>query len=90
MASHSVSWVPGAHMRFGNLDFIVTTGGELVQAPVAVQPLHSAGLDTITKTLEELQLHAPEAHAPRSDQLLGFDYGRLERQLGAFLGPRPS
>ena len=24
---------------------------------------------------------------PRSDQLLGFDFGRLERQLGAFLGP---
>ena len=27
---------------------------------------------------------------PRSDHLLGFDYGRLERQLGTFLGPRPS
>ena len=37
-----------------------------------------------------MQLHAPEAHAPRSDQLLGFDYGRLERQLGALLGPRLS
>ena len=40
--------------------------------------------------LEELRLHAPEACAPGSDQLLGFDYGRLERQLDAFLGPRPS
>ena len=39
---------------------------------------------------EELQLRALEARVPRSDQLLGFDYGRLERQLGAFLGPRPS
>ena len=88
MASHGVSWVPGVHVRFGNLDFIVTTerelGRELAQAPTAVQPLHSAGLDVIA---EALQLHAPEAHAPRSDQLLGFDYGRLERQLGAFLGP---
>ena len=37
-----------------------------------------------------MQLHASEAHAPESDQLLGFDYGRLERQLGAFLGLRPS
>ena len=35
-------------------------------------------------------MHAPEARAPGSDQLLGFDYGRLERQLGAFLGPQPS
>ena len=54
MASHGVSWVPGAHVRFGNLDFIVTTEGELVQTPATVQPLHSTGLDTITKALEEL------------------------------------
>ena len=90
MASHNISWVPGAHMCFGNLDFIVTMRGELAQAPVALQPLHSAGLDTIVKALEELQLHAPEVHAPGSDQLLVFDYGRLEHQLGTFLGPRPS
>ena len=76
-------------MRFRNLDFIDTMGGELVQAPIAVQPLHSAGLDVIVEALEELWLHAPEARAPGSDQLLDFDYGRLERQLGAYLGPRP-
>ena len=67
------------HVRFGDLDFIVTTEEELAQAPVATQPLHSAGLDAIAEALEELQLHAPEARAPGSDQLLGFDYGRLER-----------
>ena len=87
MISHGVSWVPDAHVRFGNLDFIVMTEGELTQVFAAVQPLHSAGLDAITEALEELQLQAPEAHALGSDQLLGFDYGRLERQLGAFLGP---
>ena len=90
MTSHGVSWVPGAHMRFGNVDFIVTLEGELAQVPAAVQPLHSAGLDTITEALEELQLHAPEARTLGSHQLLGFDYRRLERQLGAFLGPRLS
>ena len=74
-------------MRFGNLDFIVMMEGELAQAPTAVQPLHSAGLDAVTEVLEELQLHAPEAHAPRSNQLLDFNYRRLECQLGAFLGP---
>ena len=79
MASHNLSWVLGAHMRFGDLDFIVTAEGELAMAPTAVQPLHSAGLDAITETLEELQLHAPEARAPRNDQLLNFDHGRLER-----------
>ena len=66
-------------VRFGDLDFIVTTEGELAMAPVAVRPLHYAGLNTITEALEELQLHAPEARTPGCDQLLDFDYGRLER-----------
>ena len=78
------------HVPFENLDFIVVMEGELVQVPAVVQALHSTSLDTIIEALEELQLHMPEAHAPRSDQLVGFDYRRLERQLDAFLGPRPS
>ena len=90
MASHNVSWVPGAHVRFKNLDFIVTTEGELVRTLVIIQPLHSAGLDVIAEALEELRLHALEGHASESDYLLGFDYGRLEHQFGTFLGPRPS
>ena len=77
-------------MCFGNLDFIITTEGELAQAPAAVQPLHSIGFDVIVEALEELQLHVPEARVPESDRLLDLDYGRLERQLGAFLEPRPS
>ena len=78
MASHGVSWVLGAHVRFRNLDFIVTTEGELAQVSAAVQPLHSASLDAIVEALEELQLHVLEVYVPRSDRLLGFDYGRLE------------
>ena len=54
MASHGVSWILGMHMRFENLDFIVTMEGELAQVLVIVQPLHSVGLDTIAKALEEL------------------------------------
>ena len=54
MASHDISWVPGAYVRFGNLDFIISTEGELAQVPVAVQTLHSAGLDAIAEALEEL------------------------------------
>ena len=90
MASHGISWVLGARVHFGSLDFFVTMEGELARAPTPVQPLHSASLDMIIEVLEELRLHALEAHAPRSDQLLGFDYGRLECQLDAFLGPQPS
>jgi len=79
MASRNVGWVWGAHVRFGDLDFIITTEGELVMVSAAVRPLYSTGLDMIAETLEELQLHALEAHTPRSRQLLGFDYRRLER-----------
>ena len=67
MASHGISRVLGMHVRFGNLDFIITTEGELAQVPASVQPLHSAGLDAIAEALEELQLHAPEAHALGND-----------------------
>ena len=39
MANHAISWVPGAHVRFGDLDFIVTLGGELKLAHAVVQSL---------------------------------------------------
>ena len=45
MASHAISWVPGAHVRFGDLDFIVTVGEELALAHVAVQSLPSIGFN---------------------------------------------
>ena len=67
MASHGISWVLSAHVRFGNLDFIVTMEGGLVQAPAAVQSLHLADLDAIAEALEELQLHALEACVPGSE-----------------------
>ena len=67
MANHNVSWVPGAHVRFRDLNFIITTKGGFMQAPAAIQPLHFIDLDTIAEALEELQLHAPEVHTPRSD-----------------------
>ena len=41
-------------MRFGSLDFIITMEGELAQAPAAIQPLHSIGLNAIVEELEEL------------------------------------
>ena len=44
MASHGISWVLGAHVRFGDLDFIVTLGGELALAHTAVQSLPSVSL----------------------------------------------
>ena len=58
MASHNLSWVPRAHVRFGDLNFIVTMEGELARAPAIIQPFHSADLDAITEALEEERLHA--------------------------------
>jgi hypothetical protein len=88
MASHSGRWVLGAHVRFGSLDFFVTAEGGLAQAHVLIRLLRSVDLDSTIKALEELRLHAPKTRASGSDQLLDFDYERLEHQLDAFLGPR--
>ena len=43
MANHAISWVPGTHVCFGDLDFIVTVGGELALAHLTIQPLPSIG-----------------------------------------------
>ena len=67
MASHGVSWVSGAHVRFGSLDFFITTEGELAWALAPIQLLRSTGLDATVEALEKLQLHAPEAHVLGSD-----------------------
>ena len=45
MASHSIRWVLGAHVHFGDLDFIITVGGELALAHAAIQSLPSIGLN---------------------------------------------
>ena len=33
MATHAISWAPGAHVHFGDLDFIVTLGGAAQSLP---------------------------------------------------------
>ena len=45
MASHEISWVSGAHVHFGNLDFIVMVGGELALAHATIQSFPSIGLN---------------------------------------------
>ena len=43
MANHTINWVSSAHVCFGDLDFIVTEGGELALAHLAIQSLPSIG-----------------------------------------------
>ena len=45
MADHAISWVLGAHVRFGDLDFIITVEGELALARVAIQSLPYIGFN---------------------------------------------
>ena len=45
MTNHGISWVLGARVRFGSLDFIITVGEELVLAHAAIQSLPSIGLN---------------------------------------------
>ena len=45
MAIHAISWVPGAHVHIGDLDFIVMVGGELALAHAAIQSLPSIGFN---------------------------------------------
>ena len=45
MATHAISWVLGAHVRFGDMDFIVTVGGELALAHAATQSLPSVSFN---------------------------------------------
>ena len=45
MASHGISWVLGAHVRFENLDFIITVGGEQALAHATIQSLPFIGLN---------------------------------------------
>ena len=67
MANRNVSWVPGARVCFRNLDFVITTEGELVRSSAATQPLVFTGLDAIAKAPEELQLPTTKVRAPRSN-----------------------
>ena len=52
MATHVITWVPGAHVRFSNLDFIVTLGGELALT-------HSAAPSPPSINLSRLRLEGP-------------------------------
>ena len=54
MASHGVSWVLGAHVRFGSLNFFVSVEGELVWASDPVQLLRSTSHDATVEALEKL------------------------------------
>ena len=47
MATHAIIWAPGAHVRFGDLDFVITLGGELALTHTATPSLPSINLSRL-------------------------------------------
>ena len=47
MATHTISWALGAHVRLGDQDFIITLGGELTLTHTAAQSLPSINLSRL-------------------------------------------
>jgi len=47
MATHAITWTPGAHVHFGDLDFIVTLGGEVALTRSAAPSLPSINLSRL-------------------------------------------
>jgi hypothetical protein len=79
----------GSDERVEKLDPADTEGECALPSP-AGSPDSLADIDSVIESLAGLCLHANEAQASGDTQPHGFDYPRLERQLDAILGPRPS
>jgi hypothetical protein len=81
--------LPSSNERVGDLD-PTSVEGECTP-PSPHESLGSpANVNSISKSMVGLYLHANEARASEGVQPHGFDHPRLERQLDAILGPRPS
>lgn len=80
MACHDIGWVLSARMCFRSLDFVVTTEGDLEEAPALVLPSPATSLDMVVEALEGLQLHPSESGASEYGQLDGSYPERSEHQ----------
>jgi hypothetical protein len=80
---------PGFDEHVGDLDPIGVEGESVLPSPA--ESLGSpANVNSISESMVGLCLHANEARASGGVRPHGFDHLRLERQLDAILGPRPS
>jgi len=66
MANHTEGWAPGALVRFGSLDFIVTSDGSLEQIQAPVRP---TDIDTTIDMLQGLRLRDQEPGTPAQENL---------------------
>jgi hypothetical protein len=79
----------GSDEHVGDLDSIGVERECVLPSP-AESPDSPANVDFISESMAGLCLHASEAQTSEGTQPHHFDYPRLERQLDAILGPRPS
>ena len=56
MTTHAITWAPGAHVRFGDLDFVIRLGGELALT-------HSAAPSPPSINLSRLRLEGPPGNS---------------------------
>ena len=87
MANHTEGWDPGALVRFGSLDIIVTSDGSLEQIQAPVRP---TDVDTTIDMLQGLRLRDQEPGAPAASSSDTFDSAHLEHHLPTFLGRHPA
>ena len=87
MANHTEGWDPGALVRFGSLDIIVTSDGSLEQIQAPVRP---TDVDTTIDMLQGLRLRDQEPGTPAASSSDTFNSARLEHHLPAFFGRHPA
>jgi hypothetical protein len=80
---------PGSDERVRDLDPDGTEEECILPTPTGSSD-SPADVDSVTKSMASLRLHADEVQAFEGTQPHDFNYPRPERQLDAILGPRPS
>jgi hypothetical protein len=90
MANHAEGLAPGALVRFGSLDFIVTIGGGLEHIHVLVRPTRTANLGPVVEAFEGMRLRARRIMPPRIVGPLTSIMRVWGIKLHVFMGPRPT
>ena len=85
MATHAISWALGTHVRFGDLDFIITLGGELALTHTPAQSLPSINLSRLRLDGPPGNSLGPQLSREASRNVALFPEGPVRSAPTAFL-----